>query len=146
MGILITSKNKLFLFVFLSTFFFQNPIVATEADIESNSAKKQLTLIVGNTYEKGWVKPSVAKLIGQDAADFTHINSFQGRVVSVDLAPLHQKGDYEHLALDFVKTKPEKIIEALGSPPTCIFFEWFPSCVENEPENNITPLLLPAQL
>lgn len=138
------SKNKFFLFVFLSVFFFQKSTVASEESFESDPAQKQLTLVVGNTRKKGGVKESVAQLVGQEDADFTHTQSFKGRVVSLDLESPHEKKVYDHLVLDFIKTKPDQIIDALGSHPARIFFEWLPSYVENESGNNITPLLLPA--
>lgn len=129
--------KNLSLLIFCGLFLFQNPSYASD--------DQELTLIVGNTRGKGGLKESVALLVGQDTADFTHTKSFQGRVVSLDIDKLPQEENYEHLVLDFAKTTPSVIFEALGNThPTRIFFEWFPSYVINEPGNNMTPLLLPA--
>lgn len=144
------SKNSFLVFIFSTIFLFQYPSNATDDEkTEERSIKKigqqELTLIVGNTREKGGVKKSLVELVGQEDADFTHKKSFPGDIVSVDIAPLLQQGPYKHLILDFVQTKPQQIMTSLGGiHPTRIFFEWFPSCVEREPGNNITPLLLPA--
>lgn len=111
------------------------------------AAEDSLTLVVGNTRQKGWVKPCVAALVGQNEADFTHTNSFPGKVVSVDLYPLSNRSSkrYKHLTVDFVNSSPQTLLSKTHNiAPNRIFFEWFPSCQFNTPGKNLTPLLLPA--
>lgn len=107
-----------------------------------------LTLVVGNTRKAGGVNTAVAELVGQNEADFTHTQSFGGKVVSIDrgIPPKSlSKKKYPHLCVDFVETPPSGILGKLGNVhPACVFFEWFPSCVIGEPGKTITPLLLPA--
>ena len=106
-----------------------------------------LTLAIGNCRQPGQGKKAVLELVEQDEADFTHKKSFPGSVVSVDLVPLKQSlaRRYQHLTLDFIHTPSNNILSQLNDiRPTCIFFEWFPSYISGVPQQNLTPLLLPA--
>ncbi len=117
------------------------------AEISLSAEEESLTLVIGNCRRPGGLKDSTAKLVGQDKADFTHTKSFKGRVVSVDICPLRPPylGKHTHLTIDFAHESPDTILSGLKNiSPTRVFFEWFPSCITQNPGKNITPLLLPA--
>lgn len=101
-----------------------------------------LTLVVGNCRRAGGLKKSYADMVEQDRADFTHTQSFQGRVISVDICPLQPRLDYPHITIDFANASPEAILSKLNTPPSAVFFEWFPPCVLQTPGQNMTPPLL----
>ncbi len=104
-----------------------------------------LNLVVGNCRRPGGLKESYARLVEQDRADFTHTQSFKGRVISVDICPLQPHLiRYPHLTMDFANATPQDILSKLNTHPSVVFFEWFPSCITESPGQNITPLLLPA--
>ncbi len=91
---------------------------------------RDAVVIVGNCRTAGGVLPHVWDIVGQGAADFSHLKSFpEKRVVSVDVAPLDlvNKYRFEHVTGDFRTTKSF----ALDSQKT-IMLEWFPA---HSPDN-----------
>ena len=104
-----------------------------------------LNLVVGNCRRPGGLKESYARLVEQDRADFTHTQSFEGQVISVDICPLQPHLiRYPHVTIDFANATPHDILSKLKKHPSVVFLEWFPSCVTETPGQNITPLILPA--
>jgi hypothetical protein len=89
------------------------------------------TLIVGCVRGPGRVQDSIAGIVSQATADFSHNSSFPGEnVISVDRGPCrtnqpHIEGDW--LTLPFADNSQK-----------CVMFEWLPSC---DPEMSYSPLL-----
>jgi len=96
-------------------------------------------VIVGNNRAAGWVKESIAKIVGQREADFTYTTKFPGsRVVSVDIVPCTIQG-VEHVQDDFSTTAGF----ALNSQEVVIL-EWFPPSIDTLKDNPMTKAIAKA--
>lgn len=73
-------------------------------------------------YTHQGVNPSIAKIVGQAEANFKHLGTFPGTVVSVDLGEELSGEHLPHIKGDWLSLKVPK--ESLRN----VFFEWFPTC------------------
>ena len=126
--------NTLFLFLLTFTFHALNGAEETETKTAELRAEyvHGATLIVGCVRGPGRVQGSIAAIVRQKAADFSHRESFPGEnVISVDRGSCRTKQDHiegNWLTLPFGHNSQK-----------CVMFEWLPSCY---PEESYTPLLL----
>ena len=98
------------------------------------------TLVVGNVRRQGGMEPHMARIVGQEEADFTHRHSFKD-VTSLDVAPKGVRFKCKHVQADFLTVERRSLPAHLQT----IFFEWFPSACSEEGSPKVNqPVLLSA--